>query len=43
MVDPRDPRGRRGSDAAATDGMGGAFAWPALLRKLDRVNSGYAE
>lgn len=26
-----------------TKGMGGNLAWPALLRKLDRVNPGYAE
>jgi ribulose-5-phosphate 4-epimerase/fuculose-1-phosphate aldolase len=24
-----------------TEGMGGAFVWPALLRKLDRINSTY--
>jgi hypothetical protein len=24
-----------------TAGMGGAFAWPALLRKLDRMDSDY--
>ncbi|QOL48496.1 class II aldolase/adducin family protein [Massilia litorea] len=26
---------------AQTSGMGGAFAWPALLRKLDRVDDSY--
>ena len=26
-----------------TKGLGGALAWPALLRKLDRINPGYAE
>jgi ribulose-5-phosphate 4-epimerase/fuculose-1-phosphate aldolase len=26
-----------------TLGMGGALAWPALLRKLDRVNPGYRD
>jgi ribulose-5-phosphate 4-epimerase/fuculose-1-phosphate aldolase len=25
-----------------TSGMGGAFAWPALIRKLDRQDPGYA-
>ncbi len=25
-----------------TGGLGGAFVWPALLRKLDRVNPGYS-
>jgi Ribulose-5-phosphate 4-epimerase and related epimerases and aldolases len=24
-----------------TDGLGGAFVWPALLRKLERTDSGY--
>ena len=28
--------------AQVTLGMGGAMAWPALLRKLDRQNAGYA-
>ena len=28
--------------AQVTLGMGGALAWPALLRKLDRKNGGYA-
>ncbi|HWL84600.1 MAG TPA: class II aldolase/adducin family protein, partial [Polyangiaceae bacterium] len=27
----------------ATRGLGGALAWPGLLRKLDRTNPGYAE
>lgn len=26
-----------------TGGLGGAFAWPALIRKLDRVDSGYRQ
>lgn len=26
---------------AQTEGMGGAFAWPALIRKLDRMDSSY--
>jgi ribulose-5-phosphate 4-epimerase/fuculose-1-phosphate aldolase len=26
---------------AQTSGMGGAFAWPALLRKLNRVDDSY--
>jgi ribulose-5-phosphate 4-epimerase/fuculose-1-phosphate aldolase len=29
--------------AQVTLGMGGALAWPALLRKLDRKNPGYQE
>jgi hypothetical protein len=24
-----------------TSGMGGAFAWPALIRKLDRIDTSY--
>ena len=24
-----------------TGGMGGAFVWPALIRKLERVDAGY--
>jgi hypothetical protein len=24
-----------------TDGLGGAFVWPALLRKLDRIDGSY--
>ena len=30
------PSGRR-----STRGLGGALAWPALLRKLDRLDPGY--
>ena len=26
-----------------TGGLGGAFVWPSLLRRLDRLNPGYAE
>jgi ribulose-5-phosphate 4-epimerase/fuculose-1-phosphate aldolase len=29
--------------AQVTLGMGGALAWPALLRKLDRKNPGYQD
>ena len=25
-----------------TGGMGGAFVWPSLIRKLDRIDPGYA-
>jgi len=24
-----------------TDGLGAAFVWPSLLRKLDRMDTGY--
>lgn len=26
---------------AQTDGLGGLFVWPALLRKLDRIDASY--
>jgi hypothetical protein len=26
-----------------TGGLGGAFVWPALIRKVDRVDPGYRE
>ena len=36
-----------GADRAAAyvreGGMGGSFVWPALLRKLDRVDAGYKD
>ncbi len=35
--------GVKSNVAAVTKGLGGALAWPGLLRKLDRLNSGYAE
>jgi ribulose-5-phosphate 4-epimerase/fuculose-1-phosphate aldolase len=33
--------GVRGSAKAVTKGLGGAIAWPALLRRLDRIDAGY--
>jgi ribulose-5-phosphate 4-epimerase/fuculose-1-phosphate aldolase len=33
--------GAKQSATAATKGMGGAVAWPGLLRKLDRLDPGY--
>jgi ribulose-5-phosphate 4-epimerase/fuculose-1-phosphate aldolase len=35
--------GIRAAAAQVTRGMGGALAWPGLLRRLDRVNPGYAD
>ncbi len=35
--------GMRDAAAQVTRGMGGALAWPGLLRRLDRVNPGYAD
>lgn len=29
--------------AQVTRGMGGALAWPGLLRKLDRIDSGFRQ
>jgi ribulose-5-phosphate 4-epimerase/fuculose-1-phosphate aldolase len=35
--------GARAQADAATRGMGGALAWPGLLRKLDRVDPSFRE
>jgi len=40
-VDARIVQGVKANVAAVTKGMGGALAWPGLLRKLDRENPGY--
>ncbi len=40
-VDPRIVKGVAESMRVQTGGMGGAFAWPALIRKLDRVDTSY--
>ena len=40
-VDPRIVAGVKASVAMVTKGMGGQIAWPALLRKLARVNPGH--
>ena len=40
-VDPRIIGGVKANVQKVTAGMGGNIAWPALLRKLDRVNPGY--
>ena len=41
-VDPRIVKGVSEAMRVQTGGMGGAFAWPALMRKLDRLDPGYA-
>jgi ribulose-5-phosphate 4-epimerase/fuculose-1-phosphate aldolase len=41
-VDERVLAGVREASRAVTKGLGGALAWPGLLRKLDRVSPGYA-
>ena len=40
-VDPRIVTGVKANVAMVTKGMGGQIAWPALLRKLGRVNPGH--
>jgi ribulose-5-phosphate 4-epimerase/fuculose-1-phosphate aldolase len=42
-VDPRIIAGAKAQAKQVMKGVGGALAWPALLRKLDRVNPGYQE
>src|SRR5262245_4730379 len=42
-IDPRITAGVRENVIAVTRGLGGGLAWPGLLRKLDRLNPGYAE
>jgi len=41
QVDPRILGGVGHAMRTQTSGLGGAFAWPALLRKLDRMGSDY--
>ena len=41
-VDPRIVKGVGEAMRVQTGGMGGAFAWPALMRKLDKLDPGYA-
>jgi ribulose-5-phosphate 4-epimerase/fuculose-1-phosphate aldolase len=40
-VDPRIVAGTKANVAAVTRGLGGALAWPGLLRRLDRTLPGY--
>ena len=40
-VDPRIVQGVAESMRVQTAGMGGAFIWPALIRKLDKIDAGY--
>jgi hypothetical protein len=40
-VNPAILQGIAGVMKTATAGMGAALAWPALLRKLDRMDPGY--
>ena len=43
QVDPRIVQGVAQALKVQTGGMGGQFAWPALLRKLDRADPGYKQ
>jgi ribulose-5-phosphate 4-epimerase/fuculose-1-phosphate aldolase len=40
-VDPQILQGVADAARIQTEGMGGAFVWPALLRKLDRLDDTY--
>ena len=40
-VDPRIVAGVAEAMRVQTGGLGGAFAWPALLRKVEKLDSGY--
>lgn len=42
-VDPRILAGVKENVVMVTKGLGGALAWPGLLRRLDRLNPGYAD
>lgn len=42
-VNPKIIAGVKANVMAVTKGMGGALAWPALLRKLDRESPNYAD
>jgi ribulose-5-phosphate 4-epimerase/fuculose-1-phosphate aldolase len=42
-VDPRIIAGAQAQSKAVTRGAGGALAWPALLRRLDRLDPTYKE
>lgn len=42
-VNPQIVAGVKQNVKMVTKGLGGSLAWPALLRKLDRINPGYAE
>ena len=41
MIDPRIVAGAQAMAKQVTRGVGGALAWPALLRKLDRLDASY--
>lgn len=41
MIDPRIVAGAQAMAKQVTRGVGGALAWPALMRKLDRLDASY--
>ncbi|MFZ3221388.1 MAG: class II aldolase/adducin family protein [Rhodoferax sp.] len=41
LVDPRIVQGVAEAMRVQTGGLGGAFVWPALIRKLDRMDTSY--
>ena len=41
QVNPLIVKGVSEAMRVQTGGMGGAFAWPALIRKLDKVDDSY--
>ena len=41
QVDPRIVQGVAESMRVQTGGLGGAFVWPSLIRKLDREDASY--
>jgi len=43
QVDPRIVQGVAQAMKVQTGGMGGQFAWPALLRKLDRTDASFRQ
>jgi ribulose-5-phosphate 4-epimerase/fuculose-1-phosphate aldolase len=43
QVDARITAGVKANVAAVTKGLGGALAWPGLLRRLDRLSPGYGD
>jgi ribulose-5-phosphate 4-epimerase/fuculose-1-phosphate aldolase len=43
QVDPRIIDGVGQTMRTQTSGLGGQFAWPAMLRKLDRMDTSYRD
>ena len=43
QVDPKIVAGTREATRVQTGGLGGAFAWPALLRRLDRLDPSFRD